>query len=238
MATAHNPKDIFFEHEMAVQDEEAERAAERESAHDIDWESLDKITDAMSDMVLQNINEKFQKSIFGKFIKPHFFQNRTGVKSIFEEGVFVYGYCVSTYFTMADIDFSVPNNPFSVIAEEFADYTDLDQFLIVLEMKSIDSDLTRFESYDIRIDIRTSQNSVDSSTLMDLQNMTQLHNAINKNNYPAYCDSLKKKVIYFIFENDRICFNNEIDLEYIVNHYEQTNTIINDYITVEEMEAI
>lgn len=76
MATAHNPKDIFFEHEMAVQEEDAERAAERESAHDIDWEALDKLTDAMSDMVLQNINEKFQKSIFGKFIKPHFFQNR------------------------------------------------------------------------------------------------------------------------------------------------------------------
>lgn len=69
MATAHNPKDIFFEHEMAVQEEDAERAAERESAHDIDWEALDKLTDAMSDMVLQNINEKFQKSIFGIIIE-------------------------------------------------------------------------------------------------------------------------------------------------------------------------
>lgn len=76
MATATNPRDIFFEHEVAIQEEAAERAAEIESDRNVDWEALDNVADAMTSMVYKNINEKFQKSFFGQFIKPHFLKKR------------------------------------------------------------------------------------------------------------------------------------------------------------------
>ncbi len=140
MATATNPRDIFFEHEVAIQEEAAERAAEIESDRNVDWEALDNVADAMTSMVYKNINEKFQKSFFGQFIKPHFFEETSASKAIFEQGVYAYGFCVITYLTMKDIDFTVPNNPFTEIAEEFSDYNDLDQFFFILESEIIGKD--------------------------------------------------------------------------------------------------
>lgn len=238
MATTPNPKDIFFEHEIDLQEEEANSAAKRESERDVDWEAVDKVADAMTSMVYQNINEKFQKGFFGQFIKPHFFKETAKSKSIFEEGVYAYAFCIVTYLKMSDIDVTVPNNPFLVIAEEFADYTELDQFMFILECRAVNSDLTRFESYEIRAEINRSYATHVSSNLMNFTNITQLHNAINNNTYPNYCDTMKKKAIYSIFEYDAIRMEHELDMEYIVNHYAETQKLINDYQIINEMETI
>jgi hypothetical protein len=238
MATAPNPKDIFFEHEVALKEEEADRAFEHESERDVDWEALDNVADAITSMVYQNINEKFQKSFFGQFIKPHYFKETALSKSIFEEGVYAYAFCIVTYLKMGDIDFTVPNNPFLAIAEEFADYTDLDQFMFILECRTVNSDLTRFESYEIRAEISRSDATHVSSDLMDFTNLTQLHNAINKGTYPDYCNTMRKKAIYSIFEYDAIRMEHDIDMEYVVNHYTETQTLINDYQIINEMESI
>lgn len=232
MATATNPRDIFFEHELAIQEEEAERAEE----FDFDWEALDNIAYAMTDMICQNINEKLKKSFFGQFIKPHFFEKKGGAKSTFEEDYHAYGYCVTTYLKISDIDFTVPNNPFSQMAEELSDYTDLSQFMFILEMDSVNSDLSRFKSYEIRADISRSFATSVTSDFRDFTNLTQLYNAINKNIYPEYCDTMKKKVIYSIFEYDAIRLENDIDMEYIVNNYENTQIILNDFHLVNEMD--
>lgn len=238
MATATNPRDIFFEHEVAIQEEAAERAAEIESDRNVDWEALDNIADAMTSMVYKNINEKFQKSFFGQFIKPHLFEETSVSKSIFEQGVYAYGFCVITYLKMKDIDFTVLNNPFAEMAEEFSDYNDLDQFFFILECKAVNSDLTRFENYEIRAEISRSYMTDVSSNLRDMITITQLHNAINKDSYPYYCDTMRKKVIYSIFEYDAIRMSNDIDMEYVVNHYTETQILINDYQIVNEMESI
>lgn len=238
MATAPNPKDIFFEHEVALQEEEADRAFERESERDVDWEALDNVADAITSMVYQNINEKFQKSFFGQFIKPHYFKETALSKSIFEEGVYAYAFCIVTYLKMGDIDFTVHNNPFLAMAEEFSEYTDLDQFMFILECKAVNSDLTRFESYEIRTEINRSAATHLSSNLMNFTNITQLHNAINNSTYPAYCDTMRKKAIYSIFEYDTIRIEHDLDMEYIVNHYAETQILINDYQILTEMETI
>lgn len=238
MATATNPRDIFFEHEVAIQEEAAERAAEIESDRDVDWEALDNVADAMTSMVYKNINEKFQKSFFGQFIKPHFFEETSASKSIFEQGVYAYAFCVITYLTMKDIDFTVPNNPFSKMANEFSDYNDLDQFFFILECKTVNSDLTRFESYEIRAEISRSSMTDINSELRDVITITQLHNAINKDSYPYYCDTMRKKVIYSIFEYDTIRMSNDIDMEYVVNNYAATQCLLNDFQLVNEMEII
>jgi hypothetical protein len=238
MAPATNPRDIFFEHEVAIQEEAAERAAEIESDRDVDWEALNNVADAMTSMVYKNINEKFQKSFFGQFIKPHFFEETSASKSIFEQGVYAYAFCVITYLTMKDIDFTVPNNPFSKMAKEFSDYNDLDQFFFILECKTVNSDLTRFESYEIRAEISRSSMTDINSELRDVATITQLHNAINKDSYPYYCDTMRKKVIYSIFEYDTIRMSNDIDMEYVVNNYAATQCLLNDFQLVNEMEII
>lgn len=94
---------------------------------------------------------------------------------------------------MKDIDFTVSNNPFTEIAEEFSDYNDLDQFFFILECKAINSDLTRSESYEIRAEISRSFMTDINSELRDVTTITQLHNAINKDSYPYYCDTMRKK---------------------------------------------
>lgn len=238
MATVNNPRDIFFEHEVAIQEESAERAAELESDRDVDWEALDNVADAMTSLVYQNINEKFQKSFFGQFIKPHFFKETPTSKSIFEEGVHTYAFGIVTYLQMGDIDFTVPNNPFLPVAEEFSDYTDLDQFIFILECKALNSDLTRFESYEISAEISRSTATQGSHELVNFTSLAQLHTAINKNTYPDYCNTMRKKAIYSIFEYDIIRIENDIDMEYIVNHYQQAQLLINDYQLVNEMEMV
>ena len=238
MATTTNPKDIFFEHEKSLQEEASERAFELESDRDVDWEALDKVADAMTDMVYQNINEKFQKSFFGQFIKPHFFKETATSKSIFEESVNVHAFCLVTYLEMGDIDFTVPNNPFMSLAEELSDYTDLDQFFFILECEALNSDLTRFESYEINAEISRSSETRVSTELVNFTSLTQLHKSINKSMYPDYCDTMKKKAIYAIFEYDMIRIDNDIEMEYVVNHYDEAQKLINDYQIINEMENI
>jgi hypothetical protein len=55
---------------------------------------------------------------------------------------------------------------------------------------------------------------------------------------PDYCQTVREKIIYVIFEYDEICREFNIDKEFIIKNYANIHTIINDYKTVKQMNKI
>jgi len=236
MALVHNLKEILSEHDNALYEDILDRDAE----HHLDWEALDMNADAMTSMVYQNINENFKKSFFGQFIKSHYFEKSMNDKSPLEQSVFAHGFCVVVHLNTDDINFSISNNPFSEITEIFSDLCDLKEFSIVLEFNTCNSDLSRIENYEVRASVERSQFTYSSPAnyLIDFASSLHLKNGLNRQKYPEFCNTRRKKVIYSIFEYDSICQKYDIDLEYLVNHYDEAHSIINDYSLVNAMEKV
>lgn len=236
MTLVHNLKDILSEHEIALRED----ALEREEESNLDWEALSMTADAMSDMVYINVNENFQKSFFGKFLKPTYFEKSIKGKSPLDDAIFAHGFCVVTYIKMEHIDFTITNNPFTNIVEEFSDLVDLNEFSLVLTFNTRNSDLSCIENYEVTASIDRSEHTHSSPAnyLVDFANSIHLQNGLKEECYPAYCDTRRKKVIYTIFKYDAICKAYDIDLEYIVNHYNEAHSIINDYLLVNAMEKV
>lgn len=236
MALVHNLKNILSEHDMALRED----ALERKEENNLDWEALAMTTDAMTDMVYKNINENVQKSFFGKFIKPTYFEKSIKGKSPLDYAIFAHGFCVVTHIGMDYIDLTVDNNPFTDIVEEFSDLIDLKELSFVLTFNTRNSDLSCIENYEIHASVDRSEHTHSSPTnyLMSFDNSTHLKNGLKEDDYPDYCDTRRKKVIYTIFKYDSVCKTYNIDLEYIVNHYHEAHSIINDYLLVNAMEKI
>jgi hypothetical protein len=193
------------------------------------------------EMIDNNIYDHIKNSYLGQFIKSNFFL-KVGGFSEFEKTSLVTMNSVEVLIDVSYINQSIPNNPFSDIIKEFKTISDLKEFYINLEFYyELGDDEIIIEDCIIRAGIHPSDNTRSLSFMINLssiKNMEYLQRELKRLMIPDYCQTVREKIIYVIFEYDEICREFNIDKEFIIKNYANIHTIINDYKTVKQMNKI
>lgn len=205
---------------------------------DLCWNKIDREVKQMTEMVVSNdFTGKFKKTVFGVYFNDAFYDQSQGT-SRFEAITYVYGFTMLIAFKWTDINFDDVNNPMAVYAHQYKEIADLEELTFIFECAFKDADLTQVKSTeDIYIEIARSTTTGDHAiSVADVQNIEKLNRRLW--NSPDYCQTVRERVLYFIFEDDHIVKKHGMSLETIVKDYQGTQQFINDFLLVEAMNKI
>lgn len=205
--------------------------------YDIDWEDMDRnYIDPLTYMVYKDCNEKIKASYLGKFFHESFFQrNDKSGKSLLEAGFFCHAYLVTIPFSYKDV--VVGDNPVYKFISQFKEISDFENLLFVMEVHYVDTDLNKFEKLRFFMDVDKHADYRDWE-LSDIESFIELEKTVSKLEFPAWCTTFRNKIYYYSYELHPVVLSEKIELETYKDDMNGLFNIIDDCLTVFEMEQL
>jgi hypothetical protein len=208
-----------------------------EEKEDLDWEAIDRnYIDPLTYMVSQNCNEKFKTSYLGKFFNPSFFDKKEkSVKSSFESGFFCHATLIVVYFSYDDV--IVGNNPIYDFVSQFNEISDFNNLVFAMEVNYLDTDIQKFEKIRFFMDVNKHSDHRDWE-LSDMESFAELQKKVAKLEFPSWCETFRNKIYHYSYELHPVVLSENIDLNIYKDDMNGLFDIIEDCLTVFEMEQL
>lgn len=233
-------EDLLSDMDAAVEEEKEQLMNENFPQND-DQEILSEIHDNLNYFSSLDISVKAKNTVLKNIFKPAYFEKIHKNNSISAQWQ-----NIQAWFKYSDIkeNSSFINHP---VVQAFKDLDHIDHTYYFINIRYTDTDFTKIvdeadsifvsfqvsDSFSSR-DQSSSRHSIHTPSREDL-NKT---NTLSNDGVPDYCDTIIKKIIYYIYHRDPIIDSDllpENFLEQLVNDYETYKPIFNQAISLLEI---